>query len=120
MKNFLKDNWFKVSIVIVAVAYILVLFLNFYLEAKEYNLRVYKDSVKWCLDFDRGKSVSSVCKKSLERYYINQDFFISNNSEKMFERELKFWDCYREEWNKNHNAERASKFCSEEADKVLK
>ena len=59
--------------------------------------------------------------KSSNRYYFNNKFFIDNESQKLFEREKAFWNCYGAEWDKgNYNKEEDSKYCSAEADKIIK
>jgi len=121
MKNFLKNNWFKLTIIIIALGYIIIFFLGFCLKAREYNFEVYKDSIRWCVDISDGRDPSlSICQKSIDRYYFNRNFFVNNKSQKLFEREKAFWNCYSVEWNKNHNSEEASKYCSTKADKTIK
>jgi hypothetical protein len=122
MKNFIKENWFKLIVVVSVFAYIFILFLGFCLKAKEYNFGVYKDEYKWCADtFGSENDRFSLCQKSLDRYYFNNKFFIDNKSQKLFEREKAFWNCYGAEWDKgNYNKEEDSKYCSAEADKLLK
>ena len=121
MKNFLKNNWFKIIILVIAGGYVLILFFNFLLEGKKYNLVIYKDRVKWCFDLTQGRDPAlSVCQKAIDRYYFNNNFFVNNQSQKLYERERAFWSCYSNEWNKNHNSEESSKYCSQEADKMLK
>lgn len=120
--NFLSANWFKLSIIIIAFFYVLVLFFNFYLDGKKHNLNVYEDSMKWCFDlFGNDKSSDYICIAGINRYYLNKDFFISNKAQKTYEREKAFWKCYSSEWAKDGTRglgeEAISKKCSEQVNK---
>lgn len=115
MKNIFRGVSLKRIIFLeVAILLPLVLFLWEFKEIQTTNRIIYKDSVEYCDKVTSSKSLFYICNKGMKTFSINP--FVYSKRKKNFEREIFYWECLNEKYNKM-GEENASRICSEEADK---